>query len=327
MKRENWDSIAKKLTGEKLDHFDDAALDEMQSDKDLNNIYTESEDTLKKVDLYFKLKNIDTDAAWDKLNDQIPSKKVVPLRIRLMQAAAVALLLIAAGFGTWRLMEAKNTMVAKTAVNDLSHPEVILPDGSKVSLNYGSKLIYPKEFTGKQRNVELIGEAFFEVTPDAKHPFVIETKNASVTVLGTSFNVLAYDGDEKVEVYVKTGKVELKKTGSQIAMNDKVLLFPGEKGTYNTSTHKLAKEMLERANDLSWITHDIEFRNSTLNEVIQTLKHVYKLDITTDNNVDLNQTITVTFSHQDPDYIMEVVAITLDLHLNKVDQTTYQFKK
>lgn len=327
MKRENWNSIAKKLTGEKLDHFDEAALDEMQADKDLRNVYDESEDTLKKVDLYFNLKNINTNAAWDQLEEQMPVKRVIPWRIRIMQTAAVALLLIAIGLGTWKLMETKNTLVAKTAENDLSHPEVILPDGSKVSLNYGSKLIYPKTFSGKQREVKLIGEAFFEVTPDAKHPFVIQTKNAAIRVLGTSFNVLAYDNNEKVEVYVKTGKVELMKGGSQMAMNDKVLLLPGEKGIYNSTTQSLIKEILKQTNELAWITRDIEFRNSTLSEVIQTLKHVYKLNISTDKSVDLNQTITVTFSHQDPDYIMEVVAITLDLHLNKLNQSTYRFKK
>ena len=328
MKREIWNIIAKKVSGEKLNSTEESALKGIMTDGELQHIINESEDTLRKTDLHFSLKKIDTDGAWVNINNQLNEKnKVVSLRIRLLQIAAVALMLIASGFGIWKLVESRNTYIIQTAQNDLSHPEVILPDGSKVTLNYNSKIIYPKEFIGNQREVELVGEAFFEVTPNAAQPFIIHTEQAAVKVLGTSFNVLAYDGDDKVEVYVKTGKVELMQTGSQIAMNNKVVLLPGEKGTFKTNTKAMIKGATQMANDLAWITHDIEFRSTSLSEVIQILEHVYKLDINVDENVDLNEKITVTFSHQDPDYIMEVVALTYGHDLDKLDQNTYLIKK
>jgi hypothetical protein len=95
-----------------------------------------------------------------------------------------------------------------------------LPDGTKVSLNRGSKISYPSTFEGQTREITLQGEAFFDVAHDAQHPFIIHAQGADIKVLGTSFNVNAYS--KQVKVWVKTGKVQVKKSASVIQ------LLPGE---------------------------------------------------------------------------------------------------
>jgi len=207
---------------------------------------------------------------------------------------------------------------------DFSNPEIDLPDGSKVKLNHGSVLTYPNKFTGKFREVSLTGEAFFNVTRNPEKPFIIKTNGASIKVLGTSFNVYAYAESSTVEVIVKTGKVELHELGlSEKSEGGKILLLPGEQGTFNKQNRTIAKETTFNHNNLSWYTHEIEFKYTRLADVFQTLKRAYNLQITVDKKVDLNQELNATFSQQQPDYIMEVIALTQNLNLKKAGSNQY----
>jgi ferric-dicitrate binding protein FerR (iron transport regulator) len=225
----------------------------------------------------------------------------------------------------WRL-GVKNQEIKEFATNqyDFSNPEIKLPDGSMVKLNRGSTLTYPEEFSGKIREVTLTGEAFFNVTRNPKKPFIIKTNGASIKVLGTSFNVYAYDESSTVEVIVRTGKVELhEQVVSEKVEGGKILLLPGEKGTFNKQNRTIAKETTFNHNNLSWVTHEIEFKYARLSDVFQTLKRVYNLQITVEKNVDLNQELNATFSQQQPDYIMEVIAMTQNLNLKKAGSNQY----
>ena len=211
----------------------------------------------------------------------------------------------------------------QTAVNDFSRPSINLPDGSVVTLSYGSSLHYLKTFKGENRVVELEGEAFFEVTPNKLKPFIIKTKGASVKVLGTSFNVRSYTDNQIVEVIVKTGKVELIDDLPDDGQNKKVLLLPGEKGTLDLTTGNLQKEERYDVNKMAWLTHEIAFQVTSLSEVIATLNKVYNTKIEYSDKVDLNKVITATFNEQDPGYILDVVALTLDLEISDKGKNSY----
>lgn len=324
MMKESWNHIARYFSKEELIETEKEYISNALTDDQLKNTLDGTETMLKKVDLYFDLKKIDSRSAWNKLNHQLerPTKKY-SIPARFLRIAAIFLFIVAAGFATWKLVNNNKTTTFSTAQTDFSHPVIVLPDGSKVTLNYGSQLIFPDNFNGEAREVKLKGEAFFEVTPNAEKPFIVKTKNASIKVLGTSFNVLSYDSNETVEIYVKTGKVEVKEEGTELASTNKMVLMPGEKGTFNTATLSLTKNNAEKGNHLAWLTHEIEFQFTGLNEVIKTLEHAYNLKIEINGDVDLDQKITATFNRQNPDYILEVVAITLDLNLTKTSQNAY----
>ena len=324
MMKENWIHIARYFSKEELIGPEKEYIQNALAHDHLKNTLNEAETMLKKVDLFFNLNKIDSQAAWNKLNRQLekPTRKH-RLPAYFLRIAALFLLILATGFATWKLANNNRTTTFSTAKTDFSHPVIVLPDGSKVTLNYGSQLIFPHDFKGDTRVVKLKGEAFFEVKPDAEKPFIVKTKSASIKVLGTSFNVLAYDSNEIVEVYVKTGKVEIKNEGAELASKYKMVLLPGEMATLNTTSFNLTKNKAEKENRLSWLTHEIEFHFTGLFDVIKTLEHAYNLKIEINGNVDLNQKITATFNRQNPDYIMEVVAITLNLDLIKTGQNAY----
>ena len=97
-----------------------------------------------------------------------------------------------------------------------------LADGTNVWLNSDSKLKFPLHFVGNQRAVYLEGEAFFEVTSDSLKPFVVKTAEANVKVLGTSFNVMNYTDEAKVEVALLKGKVKFEDTRNRHHVEIKV---------------------------------------------------------------------------------------------------------
>ncbi len=90
-----------------------------------------------------------------------------------------------------------------------SRSSVILPDGTQVWLNVDSKISYNNNFGERLREVQLIGEAYFDVAHDKQHPFIIHTSNANIKVLGTAFNVRNYPSDKAVEATLIRGKIEV----------------------------------------------------------------------------------------------------------------------
>ena len=195
--------------------------------------------------------------------------------------------------------------------------EYTLPDGTIVALNSNSKLVFPRNFKGDTREVTIYGEAFFNVKPDASKPFIINAGNAQVKVLGTSFNVKAYPGNETVEVVVATGKVQvLGKTGNEEINSNKILLVPGEKGIVANNGGLTEKMENNNPNYLSWKTHDFVFNEIPLRDVISCLENTYHVDIVI-SQPELNDLkLTAQFEDKPIDFVLNVVRLTFDLELS-----------
>ena len=114
-----------------------------------------------------------------------------------------------------------------------SMDSVKLADGTKVMLGAGSKLTYPQKFSGSNREVKLSGQAFFNVSPDKSHPFIVKTKKMDVTVMGTSFEIFSYDNDKEVEAVLLTGKVKVAISDNKKLEGKIYTLAPNEKLTYS----------------------------------------------------------------------------------------------
>jgi len=126
--------------------------------------------------------------------------------------------------------------------------EVQLPDGSLVWINAGTSLRYPTAFTGKERLVELEGEAYFEVAKDASRPFIVQSGQGRITVLGTHFNVRAYKDEPGMKTTLKEGSVLLQ----SISAAEK--LKPGESGIIEKSTTAIEVQQANIEQDHDWKT-------------------------------------------------------------------------
>ena len=156
-----------------------------------------------------------------------------------------------------------------------------LPDGTIVTLNAESSLVYPERFDSLSREVSLTGEAFFEVSEDAARKFVVKSKNILTTALGTSFNVRAYPEEPEIQVALATGKVlvELKATG-QLRSERNMILDPGEKLIHNKHKGDHYKKKFNHLHELGWKDGILIFNDVDLPYFINTLERWYGVTFT-----------------------------------------------
>ncbi|MBL7968295.1 MAG: FecR domain-containing protein [Prolixibacteraceae bacterium] len=147
-----------------------------------------------------------------------------------------------------------------------------LPDGSKVWLNAGSSISFPGKFDGKTRSVKLIGEAYFDVKSD-QIPFLVETPKFTVNVLGTAFNVMAYNG-EPASVTLERGKVELQNEGKSLGFLD-----PGQQAQFSQGSDKINIEKVESEIFTSWKENRLIFQAEPLELLAKRLERWYNLKI------------------------------------------------
>jgi transmembrane sensor len=150
--------------------------------------------------------------------------------------------------------------------------QVVLPDGTKVYLNAASSLRFPTAFTGSERKVELTGEAYFEVSTDASKPFIIVANKQEVRVLGTSFNIQAYEDEPLHQTTLISGSIQVE------AFNKQILLKPGQAAQLiNQKELKLTNADVSRA--LAWKSDLIWLEDYTIESVMRQIARWYDVDI------------------------------------------------
>ena len=178
---------------------------------------------------------------------------------------------------TWFIFTNHRTAMAMQTITVPSGQRVniLLPDSTDVWLNAGTTFSYPTTFGTRQREVELDGEAYFEVTPNARRPFIVEVDGAAaVRVLGTSFDVKAYASDPTVDVVLLEGSVEF----SQDALRYR--LEPSQKLTFDKATRRGVVTVLEdAARSVLWSRNVICFRDAPLSQVVAELERWYDVRI------------------------------------------------
>ena len=133
--------------------------------------------------------------------------------------------------------------------------KIVLPDGTKVWVNANSSLSYPSKFIGPERLVELHGEAYFEVSKNPDQPFIVKTTDQQVRVLGTHFNINAYDNALTTQTTLIEGKVEVQH------QRQKILLTPNQQANYKGTA--LSKKNVDAAEYITWRDGYFTFHNAT----------------------------------------------------------------
>ncbi len=190
-------------------------------------------------------------------------------------AASIAIT-AAAGILFYQYASAPSQHVAEPiAASVNAHQFIKLPDGSTVLLNNGSKLDYPETFDGAAREVTLSGEAFFDIEHNADKPFVVRTGSLSTTVLGTTFNVRAYDGDDNITVTVKSGRVSVSDEKQVLGV-----IHRDQQISFSKVTQKAEHKEVKSEDVLAWAEKDIFFDDVTIGEAVLLLEDRFEVDIT-----------------------------------------------
>ncbi|MDR1415751.1 MAG: DUF4974 domain-containing protein, partial [Odoribacteraceae bacterium] len=146
------------------------------------------------------------------------------------------------------------------------------PDGTSVTLNAASRLVFPRRFAAGERRVRLEGEAFFDVSPDASRPFIVEAEGLVVRVSGTRFNVSAYPGNAVRHATLVEGRVEVSGDGFS-----PVGLLPGEQ--LYRSGEAWEKREVDANLFISWLKGKFLFRDTELEEIARQLSRWYDVDV------------------------------------------------
>ncbi|MXV50502.1 DUF4974 domain-containing protein [Pedobacter sp. HMF7647] len=251
----------------------------------------------------------DENAAWNRLQKRIKTSGSAPgqnkknLNLRWLQVAAAIIVAGICGLIFYRQFYLPTNLLTYKTQNSIRTE--ILPDGSVVTLNAHSTIVFPARFSGEQRNITLAGEAFFNVQPDKSKPFLIRCGQVTVRVVGTSFNVKSNAG--KTEVNVETGVVRVNNPQSSIE------LHPGEKVTIRTESSSAVKEASKGKLYNYYITKELVCEQTPLSELVETLNKIYGSDIVIANSKIRSLPITTTFKQQSLNDILDVVSKTLDV--------------
>lgn len=156
--------------------------------------------------------------------------------------------------------------------------QLVLPDGTKVWLNSETQLTYSVPFSGKERRVKLKGEAYFEVAHDKAMPFVVETEKQDVEVLGTHFNISAYQNDLNVVTTLVEGKVRVEHIGNEQKKLESVLL-PNDQLVLNNKTQAVYKHKVETELYTAWKDGRFVFNNESIEVFFKKLSRWYNVEV------------------------------------------------
>jgi len=229
-----------------------------------------------------------------------------------LKVAAVIVPFIIASvlFLFFREMPEEN-QIAEQLLIEKSNPKgekrtVFLSDGSKVMLNAESKLRFKKPFDKHQRIIQLEGEAFFEVTPDKNRPFIVKSGNIETTVLGTSFNIKAYENEKSISIAVKTGLVAVENKNLDLVneQNKSILLSPLEMATYSKETNRTLVSDYDPIRVLAWHDGTLYFDDASIEEFVAKVERWYGVELIIDRSKPIAKGITGIFKDQSLEEIL-----------------------
>lgn len=270
------------------------------------------EDSLQKV-----LQRLDLPSS----NEKVENKKrpfIYSIQFKWAAAASVAVLI---GIAVYFSVNKKNESTAPIAVLEKKQntpgtkSTIQLADGSKVWLNAESKIQYPPVFEGKTREVYLNGEAFFEVAKNPQKPFIIHLANGTVRVVGTSFNIRAYDNEKIVETSVATGKVMfIPKYKNTSHRQDTVVLTPNNKVRYLFNAEKVDVLPTAAEDDKAWTEGRMIFKAMKLKDIATELERNFgKKVVFKDDNVK-EYVLTGSFQNNSLEDILFYLSKTKGFH-------------
>ena len=300
---------------EKLHQY---TLNQISDLKDMDEIINWIDTSSENKKEYTRLKNLwaySEFANFEELSSSGRTKhsKAKLISMQFMRYAAVFILAFLIGTSTFYFLQ--SPQADYTAMNEVIVPlgesaEVVLPDQTRVWLNSGTQLKYPANFNGKYRDVELIGEAFFDVKDNPRHPFHVNTPNLTVEVLGTSFNVEAIPGLDKVNVTLVEGKVNLQNSKGEKLTE----LKPNQNGTYNLKNKQFKIEDVNVEFYTSWTKGILNFRHEKLYEIAIKLERCYNVKIEFDDPIVKELVFSGTILRNKPiDQILDILKFTSEI--------------
>lgn len=208
--------------------------------------------------------------------------------------------------------------------NNDENREITLSEGSVIQLNKNSEVTISEDFMRGTREVELNGEAFFDVVHNPDQPFIIHANESDVEVLGTSFNVKSLPKQTNVQVAVVEGSVTFKNVNDTPESETlSVTLSKGQYGYMDIQKRTILVDELAVENYLAWKNGRFEFENLTLQQVCTQLNRLYAIECSYSNKEIQNLCLTGNFSNESMEKTLEVIALSLDIEYDRSKESVH----
>lgn len=228
--------------------------------------------------------------------------------LRLWQSVAAILLIVSISLGYMLYnVEKTESDLVQQFVPTTQMKTFFLPDGTQVQMNSKSTLLYPKQFTGQNRNVYLIGEANFKVKPDKKKPFIVKSDDFQIIALGTEFNVSAFAEDKNICATLISGSILVKFDN----LTKKVLLQPTQQLVYNKENRQKILIYPDMEDVTAWQRGELVFRQKTVVDIITILERKYNYEFIYDLHSLKNDRYSFRFKDKAP--LSEVMDVIVDV--------------
>jgi transmembrane sensor len=197
--------------------------------------------------------------------------------------------------------------------------EVRLADGTRITLAPRSRLTIPIEQDSLSRDVDLVGEAYFDVVHDAQRPFRVHVRNAVIRDIGTRFAVLADTTDSLVRVVVTHGEVRVRSQTAPAASG--ALLTAGMLGSIDAQGATLSNSAVDTARYVAFVKSQMKFVRTPLRTVIREIERWYDVDIRLGDPAVGDRRITATLDHQSLSALLDQLSVTLNLHVARTGRS------
>ena len=319
----DWELILKDLTGmanqtdrELLNRWLDAGVENENTFEKIKQIWNTPDTSLPSPNLkdaWLKVKQrvgIEEEYPEDNISSQQIGKKSAAfkqvLSSRLLRVAAVLILFIITSYLLFKIptkSEINNFHVSSGNIQTIN-----LTDGSKITLDAGSILKFPKQFTGNRREVYLNGEGFFQISPDPDKPFIVRTNNAVITVLGTAFNIRAWQQYQKTTVAVAEGKVALN-MASKTNSDNEIALTKNQMSIIKEGEIPTPPQNINISDYISWQQRQMYFKSVPLQEVLDQLERWYGLEFQLPDKSAGSNRVTIYIENKPIAEILDVIAL------------------
>lgn len=269
-----------------------------------------------------EIETIDSRAAFAQVQSMIQQEqgKIRIMNVMMRVAAVLFIpLLLASSWLFYKQFSQPDSI--KLAMQEITSPpgirsQVVLPDGSKVWLNAESTLKFPVPFPKDIRNVDLLGEAYFEVTKNQKQPFVVHSGNIEVKVLGTRFDCKAFEEDKTIEVILEEGQVAL--NPNVASGQDESILKPGDHAVIEKATGETRIRNEAIGKYIAWHTGKLVFDNTSMAEVASMLERWYGVEVVVKDPDIFKYRFTTTFDNESIFHVIELLSLSSPIQMKYV---------
>jgi ferric-dicitrate binding protein FerR (iron transport regulator) len=281
--------------------------------------------------------NLESDELYQSIQDKIvpKRKKVITHKSdwveHAFKAAAAILVILTASLFTFNQQRYADEQVVEREpihfqTNNEVNREITLSDGSVIRLNKNSEVIISEDIMHGTREIELKGEAFFDVAHNPDQPFIIHANHSTVQVLGTAFNVRSVPEEENVQVAVVEGRVSFTNKmaiDTETQQENGVVLTKGQYAYMDIQNSRFQVDDVAVRNYLAWNSGTFEFEDLTLQQVCTQLSRLYGLECTYSDEQIQNLLLTASFTNESVEKTLEVIALSLDIEYEHDEESVH----